>query len=79
MDSLTVLVLKQLRIYWLDSRWIGRDQTDKFSTAYETAHRKEKVDVQNNKEHEKWVEGSSRSVEQHVEKSDWTACSVKEC
>ena len=55
------------------------DQTDKFSTAYETAHRKEKADVQNKKEHEKWLEGSSRFVEQHVEKSDWTTCSVKEC
>ena len=56
-----------------------RDQTDKFSTAYETVHRKEKVDEQNKKEHEKWLEGSSRSVKQHVEKSDWTTCSVKEC
>src|SRR5437870_12442049 len=28
-------------------------QTDTFSTAYETAHRKEKVDVQNKKEHDK--------------------------
>ena len=28
-----------------------RAQTDKFSTAYETAHRKEKVDVQHKKEH----------------------------
>src|SRR5437870_1972159 len=46
------------------------DQTDKFSTAYETTHRKEKADVQNKKEHEKWLEGSSRFVEQHVEKSD---------
>ena len=30
------------------------DQTNKFLTAYETAHRKEKADVQNKKEHEKW-------------------------
>ena len=29
-----------------------RDQTDKFSTSYETAHRKQKADVQNKKEHE---------------------------
>ena len=65
------------RTQFVDSRWKG-EQTDKFSTAYETVHTKEKVDMQN-KVHEKWLEGSSRFVEQHVEKSDWTTCSVKEC
>ena len=56
-----------------------RGQTDKSSAAYETAHTKEQADVYNKKEHAKWMEESSRSVEQHAEKSDWIACSVKEC
>ena len=54
------------------------DQTDKFSTVYETAHRKEKTDVQNKKEHEKWLEGSSRFVEQHVEKNMDLACTLQQ-
>ena len=56
-----------------------RDRTDKSSTAYETAHKKEKVDAKKKREHAKWLEESSRSEEQHAEKSDWIAYSVKEC
>ena len=55
------------------------DQRDKFSTAYETALRKKNADVLNKKVHEKFLEGSSRFVEQHAEKSDWTTCCMKEC
>ena len=40
---------------------------------------KEKVGETNEMEYEELVEESSRSVEQHAEKSDWIACSVKEC
>ena len=54
-------------------------QRDKSSTACETAHTKEKVDAKKKREHAKWLEESSRSEEQHAEKSDWIAYSVKEC
>ena len=56
-----------------------RDQRDKSSTAYETDHTKEKVDVQNRRECEKSMEDCSRFAERHAGRIDWTACSVKEC
>ena len=56
-----------------------RDQRDKSSTAYETDHTKEKVDVQNRREREKPMEVSSRFAKRHAGRIYWTACSVKEC
>ena len=47
-----------------------RDQKGRSSTAYETAHMKAKPDAKNKKEYEKWMEGSSRSAEQHAGKND---------
>ena len=56
-----------------------KDQRDKSSTAYETDHTKEKVDVQYRREREKPMEVSSRFAERHAGRIYWTACSVKEC
>jgi hypothetical protein len=54
-----------------------RAQRDKSSTAYETAHMIEKVDVQNRMECEKPMAESSRFVERHAGRIYWIACSVK--
>ena len=56
-----------------------RDQRDKSSAAYETAHTKEKVDAQNKWECEKAMEESSRFAERHAGKIYWTVCIVREC
>ena len=40
---------------------------------------KEKVGETNEMEYEELVEESSRSVEQHIGKIDWTAYNVMEC
>ena len=47
-----------------------RDQKGRSSTAYETAHKKARADEKKKKEYEKWMEESSRSVEQHGRKND---------
>ena len=54
------------------------DQRDMSSTACETAHTKEKVDVQDKRECEKSLEESSRFAERHAGRIYWTACIVKE-
>ena len=56
-----------------------RDQRDKSSIAYETAHTKEKVDVHNKWECEKSMAENSRFAERHTGRIYWTAYIVKEC
>ena len=64
----------------LTHHWMKKShRRDRSSTVYETDYTREKADEKSKMEYEKWMEESSRSVEQRAEKSAWKAYSAKEC